>query len=151
MYDIILSFITALVLTFFAIPSVIKVAREKHLVDIPGGRRNHKEVTPSLGGIAIFAGVLFAIVFWTPFQLFGDLQYILCAFIIIFLIGVKDDILPMRPMIKFIGQIFAALILVVISKIQITSFHGLFGIYQLAASCKYFDFRGDDNFNRECL
>lgn len=131
MYDIILSFITALILTFYAIPSIIRVARVKHLMDEPGQRSSHEIVTPSLGGIGIFAGVLISIVLWTPFNLFGNLQYILAAFTIIFLIGAKDDILPMRPSRKFAGEIFAALILVTQSNIRITNFQGLFGIYDI--------------------
>ena len=97
MYDIILSFLTAFTLTYFAIPSIINIAKKKNLTDEPNERRSHTESTPSLGGIAIFAGVIFSIILWTPFGLFGDLQYILCAFIIIFLIGAKDDILPISP------------------------------------------------------
>ena len=112
MYDIILSFLTAFTLTYFAIPSIINIAKKKNLTDEPNERRSHTESTPSLGGIAIFAGVIFSIILWTPFGLFGDLQYILCAFIIIFLIGAKDDILPISPNKKLIGEILAASILV---------------------------------------
>ena len=78
-YDVILSFITAFTLTYFAIPSIIRVARIKNLCDEPGERRSHQKSTPSLGGIAIFAGTVFSIVLWTPFHIFGELQYILCA------------------------------------------------------------------------
>ena len=45
-------------------------------------------------------------------QFFGDLQYILCAFIIIFLIGARDDIDPISPPQKLVGQMLAAAILV---------------------------------------
>lgn len=128
MYDIILSFLTAFFLTFFAIPSIIHVAKKKHLMDEPGGRRSHSESTPSLGGIGIFAGVLFSIIFWTPFELFSDLQYILCSFIIIFLIGAKDDILPIAASKKLVGQVVATLILIFKSNVKITSFYGVFGI-----------------------
>ena len=131
MYDCILSFITAFLVTFIVIPSVIKIAREKHLVDEPGERRSHSISTPSLGGIAIFAGVIFSIVMWTPFAIFGDLQYILAAFVVIFLLGVKDDIDPTRPLIKLMGQIFAALILVFKANVRITSLYGIFGAYDL--------------------
>ncbi len=131
MYDIVLAFITAFLLTFFAIPSIISVARKKHLVDEPGERRSHSVSTPSLGGIGIFAGTLFSIILWTPFKYFGDLQYILCAFIIIFLIGAKDDIDPISPKKKFLGEIFAACLLIFFSRIRITSFYGIFGIEQL--------------------
>jgi UDP-N-acetylmuramyl pentapeptide phosphotransferase/UDP-N-acetylglucosamine-1-phosphate transferase len=131
MYDIILSFITAFAVTYLAIPSVIKIANVKHLIDVPGHRAAHTEPTPSLGGIAIFTGAVFAITMWTPFEYFAGLQYILCGMIIIFLIGAKDDILPMSPRRKLGGQVFAALILVLRADVIITSFYGLFGIYQL--------------------
>lgn len=127
MYDIVLAFITAFALTFLAIPSIISVARKKNLVDEPGERRSHQVSTPSLGGIAIFAGTIFSIILWTPFSYFGDLQYILCAFIIIFLIGAKDDIDPISPSKKFLGQLFAALILVFKANIRLTSLYGIFG------------------------
>jgi len=97
MYDVILAYITAFLLTYLAIPSVISVSHKKRLMDEPGERRSHTVSTPSLGGIAIFAGVIFSIILWTPFEVFGDLQYILCAFIVIFLIGAKDDIDPISP------------------------------------------------------
>ncbi len=131
MYDIILSFLTAFTLTFMAIPSIISVAVKKRLMDEPGERRSHVVSTPSLGGIGIFAGMIFSIILWTPFRYFGDLQYILCSFIIIFLIGAKDDIDPMSPYKKFAGQIFAALILIFKAKVILTSFHGLFGIHEI--------------------
>jgi len=131
MYDIVLAFITSFLLTFFAIPSIISVARKKELVDEPGDRRAHSVSTPSLGGIAIFAGTIFSIILWTPFRYFGDLQYILCACIIIFLIGAKDDIDPISANRKILGQIFAACILIFFSKLRITSFYGIFGITEL--------------------
>ena len=131
MYDIILSFLTAFTLTYFAIPSIIHIAKVKNLCDEPGDRRSHKVSTPSLGGIGIFAGVIFSIILWTPFNYFGDLQYILCAFIIIFLIGAKDDILPLSPWKKLAGEVLAASILVFRSGVKLTSLYGIFGIYEL--------------------
>lgn len=137
MYDIILAFITAFALTYVAIPSIISVARKKNLVDEPGERRAHSVSTPSLGGIGIFSGVIFSIILWTPFTYFANLQYILCAFIIIFLIGAKDDIDPISPRKKFAAEIFAAFILVFIAKINITSFYGIFGIQELPEFISY--------------
>ena len=131
MYDIILSFLTAFTLTYFAIPSIIHIAKIKNLCDEPGERRSHSESIPTLGGIGIFAGVIFSIILWTPFNVFGDLQYILCSFIIIFLIGAKDDISPVPPWKKMIGQFFAAAILVFKSNVKLTSLYGIFGVSEL--------------------
>ena len=131
MYDIILCFITSFALTYLAIPSIINVAKKKNLYDIPDSRKSHTELIPNLGGIAMFAGVLFSIVLWTPFEVFGDTQYIICAFIIVFLIGAKDDIDPISSTKKFLGQLFAAFILVFKANIQLTSLYGIFGIYDI--------------------
>lgn len=131
MYEIILSFITAFCLTYVAIPSIIQIAQSKNLVDEPDERRSHTTSTPSLGGVAIFVGTVFSIIMWTPFNYFGDLQYILCAFIIIFLIGVKDDIQPISPSKKLLGELLAAFILVFKANIKLTSLYGIFGIYAL--------------------
>jgi UDP-N-acetylmuramyl pentapeptide phosphotransferase/UDP-N-acetylglucosamine-1-phosphate transferase len=131
MYDIILSFITAFILVYMAIPSIINIAKVKGLYDVPDDRKSHQEVVPTLGGVAIFAGVIFSIIMWTPFDVFGDLQYILCAFIIIFLIGAKDDILPMSPYRKLLGQLFACFILVFKAQVKITSLYGIFGVYAI--------------------
>ena len=100
-------------------------------MDEPKERGAHRESVPTLGGIAIFAGVIFSVVLWTPFQVFTDLQYILCAFIILFLIGVKDDLDPVRPWKKLIAQIIAASILIFKANIMFTGMHGVFGIEEL--------------------
>lgn len=131
MYEVILSFLTAFGLTFLAIPPIIHIARVKGLTDEPGERRAHTESTPSLGGIGIFAGVLFSVIFWTPYQWFSELQYVLGAMLIIFLIGAKDDIVPLDPMKKLLGQFIAALILVFRSDVRLTSFQGLLGFYEI--------------------
>lgn len=132
MYDIILSFITAFAITYLIVPSIIRVAKVKRLMDVPGERAAHDTPTPSLGGVAIFAGTVFAITLWTPFSYFANLQYILAAMIIIFLIGAKDDVLPMSPSRKLGGQILVALILVFRADVIISDFYGLFGIYELS-------------------
>lgn len=128
MFDVILSFITAFMITYLAIPSIINVARVKHLFDEPGERTSHSSSVPTLGGLGIFAGLIFSVTFWTPFTVFNELQYILCALIIIFLIGAKDDIVPLTPKKKLIGQILAALILIFKADVKLTSLYGLFGI-----------------------
>lgn len=131
MVVIILAFITAFALTYVAIPSIIYLSIKKNLYDEPGERRSHTVNTPALGGIAIFAGMIFSIIMWTPFNYFGDLQYILCAFIIIFLIGIRDDLDAISPSKKLVAELLAAAILVFKANVKITSMYGIFGIYEL--------------------
>lgn len=127
MYSIVFAFFTAFVITYFAIPSIIDIAEKKKLFDEPNQRSSHTINTPSLGGIGIFAGSFFAIVFWTPFQAFGNLQYILCGFIIVFLVGAKDDFLPMDPLKKMIAQLLAAAIITFKTDVRLGSLYDLLG------------------------
>lgn len=129
MPEIMYAFLTAFGLTYVTIPPIIKIALDKNLCDQPNARRAHKVPTPSLGGVAMFGSILFALVLWTPRAAFGQLQYIFCSFIIIFLIGAKDDIAPVAVSKKIGAQLIATLILVLQSDIRLTSLHGLFGSY----------------------
>jgi UDP-N-acetylmuramyl pentapeptide phosphotransferase/UDP-N-acetylglucosamine-1-phosphate transferase len=130
---IILAFIIAAVITYLAIPVIINIAIEKKLVDIPDARKHHKTPVPSLGGIGIFAGFIMSILLTWPNHLSEiiSLQYITAATLVIFFLGLKDDIVIISPLKKFIGQLFAAWIIIYKCKLQITSFYGVFGIHEL--------------------
>lgn len=132
MHEIIFAFLTAFALTFLSLPSIIRIARKKHLVDEPGERASHQESTPSLGGIGIFAGVMVSILLWTPVSVFSDLQYILGALVLIFLLGAKDDIDPIQPAKKLFGQLVAAGILVFAANVKLTSLYGIMGIDEIS-------------------
>lgn len=133
MPDLIFCFLTSLILTYFAIPIIIRIAKEKKLFDVPDERKAHATVVPTLGGVAMFAGILFSIVIWTPLDFFDDLQYFIAALIVVFIIGAKDDIDPISPVIKIGGQLFAAFVLVELADTRLTSLYGIFGIYELSA------------------
>ena len=130
---ILLAFFVAALLTYLAIPVIINVAITKKLVDVPEGRKQHLKAIPSLGGIGIFGGFLIATLLVWPNQLGSaqslyNLQYITAACLIIFFLGLKDDIVVISPLKKFIGQLIAAWIIVYKCKLQITSFQGVFGV-----------------------
>ena len=131
MFAILLGFITAFTLCYLAIPPILQIAHKKNLYDPPNERSAHAEPTPPLGGVAIFAGACCGIVLWAPEHTFGGLQHVLAALVIIFLIGIRDDLLPMAPTKKLLGQILAALILVYKANVKITSLDGIFGIQEI--------------------
>ena len=131
MINIAFSCITAFIITFLAIPSIIKVAVIKNLFDEPGGRKVHRASVPTLGGLAIFAGVVFAFTFWSAGFNLQDTQYIIAALIVMFFIGIKDDIVELPAMKKLYGQIVAAVIIVLFANIRITGLYGIFGIDQV--------------------
>lgn len=131
MLELLLAFISSLVIVIIAIPSVIRVSYLKHLYDVPDERKSHEKVVPTLGGLAIFAGFMISSSL-TIDAVTLNYNYLVGALMIIFFIGIKDDILITAPIKKLIGQLLAASILVVLGGVRITSMHGLLGIHDLA-------------------
>jgi UDP-GlcNAc:undecaprenyl-phosphate/decaprenyl-phosphate GlcNAc-1-phosphate transferase len=120
-------------------PALIKVALMKGLFDEPGDERKlHTRRIPTVGGILIFAGTMFSFSFWFPINSVHeyidilnsvkDLKYIIATILVLFFVGIKDDIIGTAPVKKLIAQMLAALVLVLIADIRVTSLHGIFGI-----------------------
>lgn len=130
MDNLLLSGGLSFLITFFAIPIIIQVAREKKLFDEPDERKVHKMVIPTLGGLGIFAGFILATLLGSPAGI-SELQYFVAAAIVIFFLGIKDDILILSAAKKFIGQLVAAGIIIKFGGVQITNMHGFLDIGEL--------------------
>ena len=131
MLNITLASITAFAITFLAIPSIIRVSIIKNLFDEPDERKAHASSIPTLGGLAIFAGVVFSYTFWSAGLDYTGTQYIIAAIIVMFFIGIKDDIVHLTAHKKLYGQILAAIIITFFANIRITSMYGILGITQI--------------------
>lgn len=101
------------------------------MMDTPGRRKIHKKITPSLGGIGIFIGLVIALTIWLPFEAFQQYKFVLAGMLILFLIGLRDDIVPLKASYKLLGQLVAAAMIVYLAGIKLNSFYGLFGIEEL--------------------
>lgn len=128
---IILSAALAFLITFFAIPVIIQVAKDKKLFDEPDERKVHKNVIPTLGGLGIFAGFIIATLMGVPSGMTSELQYFVAASTVIFFLGIKDDILILSASKKFIGQLIAAGIIIKFGGVQITDMHGFLGMHEI--------------------
>lgn len=124
--------LTAFLLAYISIPSIVTIARKKKLYDEPGGRRVHKRVVPNLGGLAVFAGFTVSFLIFSHFDEYPRFQFLLAGIIIIFFIGIKDDIMIIAPITKFAGQVIGSLVVIVPGGIRFTHLHGFFGIFELA-------------------
>ena len=131
MDKILLSSGLAFIITFFAIPVIIQVAKDKKLFDKPDDRKVHKAVIPTLGGLGIFAGFIIATLLGVPQGTNSEVQYFVAATIVIFFLGLKDDILILSATKKFAGQMIAAAILIKFGGILINNMHGFLGVYEI--------------------
>lgn len=103
------AFITAFLITLVLTPVAIKVAPKIGAMDIPkDNRRMHKKPIPRFGGIAMFFGIIAAILLFVPMD--SQLMGLVIGAVLIFILGLVDDFKNLRPKIKFAGQIVCAVI-----------------------------------------
>lgn len=108
-----------------AIPVLIKLLLQWKLFDSPGDHKIHGVFKPSMGGVAIMLGVVFTLIIALPFSEWVELKYFFVALAVMFITGLRDDILVLTPMGKLVGQLLPIAILVVFGKTVLNSFYDL--------------------------
>lgn len=103
------------------------------MYDVPDARKIHNAPIPSLGGLGIFAGFILSCLVMIPLASANasEFQYFFAAAFVIFFLGLKDDILDISPIKKFIGQVLAAFLIIYKGGVQIQSMHGFLGLQEL--------------------
>lgn len=117
-------------------PVIIYIAHEKKLMDEPGDRSSHGVKTPTLGGVGMFVAfsitLLLAGIFLEPVpQDAARVFAVLAATIILVFLGIKDDMLVLSARKKFIGQLLASLLVIVLTDLRISGFGGILGLTEI--------------------
>lgn len=134
MLDILLTASVAFVICFLSIPVVLQIADQKKLFDIPDERKVHTHAIASLGGVGIFGGFILASLLSIPSvpgQSYQVFLYFFAAAVVIFFLGLKDDLVILSATKKFIGQVIAAAIIIHLGQVRLDSMYGVFGFEQL--------------------
>lgn len=129
--------VTSFVIAFLALPVIIKYSVRKNLLVAPDHRKVHTEEKPSLGGVAIFAGFFISALIWVDLNELRNVKFILVPFVIIFFTGLRDDLVPLRPIVKLSGQVLAAAFLLTLLDLRLHSFYGLLGIEEWPIMISY--------------
>ena len=135
------------------IPKILLIAFRKRLFDEPDERKIHTAAVPRLGGLAFMPSIVFSIClvvgvkgildaqglsayFGGPSEV-GDMSEMLlpmcfglCAVMMMYLVGIADDLIGVRYRAKFVAQILAALLLAM-GGVRIDNFHGFMWLYEL--------------------
>lgn len=119
-------FITAFITSLIMVPYISNLAVRIGGMDRPNERKIHSREIPRLGGIAIFFAFILAIVLYCKFD--TELKGILAGAIIIFLVGLADDLATLTPNKKLLGQFIAAAVVVIIGNVRLTSIGDPFGL-----------------------
>ncbi|WP_159471919.1 glycosyltransferase family 4 protein [Chryseobacterium sp. 18068] len=125
-----LGFLSSFLITFFSIPTIIKISKRKNLMDEPGVRSSHLRKIPNLGGIAMFysIGICTSIFAYEIFDLY---KFLFASLIILLYVGIMDDIVVMRAYKKLVAQIVVSAFIVIGSDVRIRNLFGIFGIYEI--------------------
>ena len=112
---VIVTFLASLIL----VPIVKKIAIHINAMDEPNERKIHKVPMPRLGGLAIFLAFLLGYI------LYGDVSTqmlsILIGGFLLILVGIVDDINPVKARYKLIAQTIASTIVVLYGELYFTN------------------------------
>ncbi len=137
------SFFISLLATAYLIPKILLISIRKHLIDQPNARKVHTCISSRLGGVAFFPAIFFAIgVTVSVFSRFdanvmehfmtAGFIMVMCACILLYLIGIADDVVGVSWRIKFVFQIIAAG-LITLSGTWVNNLYGICGVWEIPA------------------
>ena len=116
-------FLASITATTLVMLLLIRMAPRLHLLDHPGGRKEHARITPVIGGLGIALVLLVGLFILQPQNLMG----MALAVLVILLIGLADDIREIAPLPKFLAQAGACLIMIFLGKVQLNTVGNLLG------------------------
>ena len=127
-YNIILALFSSFLISYLIIPKLISFASKYRLSDVAGRRSAHKGSVPIFGGVAFFVSIMISLILYSNFV---NILFFTIAIIIVFLVGLLDDLLGLSPSKKLIGQLISIIIIITLGDLKIESFYGVWGIYEL--------------------
>ena len=133
------AFLVSLICGLVFTPLILDFCKRKRLYDIPNERKIHKNATPRLGGISFFPSMLTAfiiVLLFTPIVEQNTLPVniwsavFLMGLVVIYIIGIVDDLVGLKATSKFLVQIATACLLPFVG-LYINNLYGLFGIHEI--------------------
>ena len=116
-----------------SIPSIIFTTIKYRLFDRADGyRKSHRLHISRLGGVAIFCSFAITTLLFAAMVDYKQANFLITSSIILFALGLKDDLYGVNPSTKFLLQIIVAAILVIAGGFRLTSFYGVFLIWEVA-------------------
>lgn len=133
-------FVLSLVFVAIVIPAIVSVADKIHLYDTQDGRKVHQGEVPRLGGIAFLPAILFTLLavlaimtrflpesLHVTYAPITEIMMAAAGCVLLYLVGIMDDVIGVSYRSKFIVQFLAA-VLLCCSGLYISDLHGVFGI-----------------------
>ncbi len=121
---IIFSF-SSFLISFLLFPVIIKIFKQLKWFDAPGSHKIHSDFVPSMGGVGILIGAALALLMSLPLQQWITMKYFFISVLLMFLIGLRDDVLALSPRQKLFSQFLPVFVLVFLDNVALTSMYGM--------------------------
>ncbi len=142
--NIVLVFLLCVISAGVLIPQILLIAYRKNLFDIPDERKIHTSAVPRLGGIAFLLVILFSFLLTFAISLnfeykgflelalmdIDTLAFTFCAALLLYIVGIADDLIGVQYRAKFIVQILSSIMLIA-GGLWISDFHGILWLHEI--------------------
>jgi UDP-N-acetylmuramyl pentapeptide phosphotransferase/UDP-N-acetylglucosamine-1-phosphate transferase len=127
----ILAVITSFLLVYYVIPKISWVIITRNLNEKPNDRSSHKGATPTMAGVAFFITLIMMLFFIQDFDIDGIGLNLIASTTLIFMVGVKDDLVVSSPKAKLFMETLAVLFLFFHNILEINNLHGTLGLFEV--------------------
>ena len=121
----------AFILTFYLIPKVLWVSKEKNLMAAVNSRSAHAQAVPTFGGVAFYITMILFLALLQSMRLSYIGSHLIAAISILFMVGLKDDLVVSTARVKLFGQIAASFFIVFSPEMQLDNLFGFLGIHEI--------------------
>ena len=148
---IVIIFLISVLLELIILPKLLVISYKKRLFDEPGERKQHNGSVSRLGGITFLPIILFALcititisLYIDPsmrliqipeigiIQIFIEFAFLVSGLILLYFIGIMDDLIGVGYRVKFVVQILCGIFLVA-SGVWLNDFNGLLGFGMISS------------------
>jgi UDP-GlcNAc:undecaprenyl-phosphate/decaprenyl-phosphate GlcNAc-1-phosphate transferase len=130
-------YLGAAIFTYYLLPKVLWVSKEKNLMAPVIERSSHTTAVPSFGGVAFYITLILVLSLIQSMRLAHVGNHLIAAITILFMVGLKDDLIVSTARVKLFGQIAASCFIVFSPELQLNNLHGFCGIYEIPVLLGY--------------
>lgn len=120
-------------LCYLIIPRIIRVVEFKRLMDHPNERSSHIQQIPSLGGVAFYIVLMLGFYFLNFYTKSDNIITLIPGLLILFVIGLKDDLVVLSPMTKLSAQVISISFILIDPAFKIYHLHGFMGLHEVSS------------------
>lgn len=126
-----LLFLGSFIVAYIMFPKVRALASVSNFISEPSARSSHRENVPNIGGLAFFVVIMVFYSFIYKFDKVGIFPNLIPGLTILFIIGLKDDLVMVNPSTKIIAQLISSIFFVFHNSFSILNLRGFLWIHDL--------------------